>query len=45
MTLNDIFKKIYGKDWKQASFWEKVEAVIFGIVVFQFLSHLLSFHD
>ncbi|MGN1058386.1 MAG: hypothetical protein ACI4Q7_03435 [Candidatus Avelusimicrobium sp.] len=45
MTLNDIFKNIYGKDWKQASFWEKVEAVIFGVVVFQFVSYLFFHHD
>jgi hypothetical protein len=43
MTLNDIFKANYGKDWKQASFMEKLEAVVFGAILIHFLAALLPF--
>ena len=36
MTLNDLFKAGYGKEWQQASFAEKLKAAVFGVLLFQF---------
>ncbi|WP_158093786.1 hypothetical protein [Candidatus Avelusimicrobium gallicola] len=43
MTLNDIFKANYGKDWGQSSFMEKIEALVFGGLLIHFLAGILSF--
>ena len=33
MTLRAIFRYAYGKEWKDASFWEKTEAILLGMVL------------
>lgn len=41
MELNTLFKAVYGKNWKDARFAEKAEAVLFGIILVQAVSALL----
>lgn len=43
--LNNIFKNLYGKDWKCANWKEKAEFFFLGVLLYCFVSHLFFPHD
>ena len=45
MDLKTLFKSVYGKNWEQASWLEKSEALFFSLLLIHWLAGLFSFHD